>query len=209
MAKPVWSEFKDVPARCWAWMAPYNYFGDIFGNVYQMSPSVQYDQHIVSGVLSKLPIKTDVLLAWSQFKTPAIKHFKMVLPYIITDGFPKPKVEVMVDFDLKLPVNVPSVTPPDSDDATWDLATWDAPNGYPELPGLPFPPAMPDAQPPTPAVEAISGDYWAGGSRNWANWTGVGAIGRVGAVRMTTEVYNCSFAILGWDVLYDEGSVFG
>jgi hypothetical protein len=50
---------------------------------------------------------------------------------------------------------------------------------------------------------------WAGQTRHWANWTGVAGIGRVGAVRFTAQVSNCSLAVLGFDILYEEGSVFG
>ena len=31
----------------------------------------------------------DVQMAWNQFKTPALKQFKMMLPYIVTDGNPR------------------------------------------------------------------------------------------------------------------------
>ena len=172
-----------------------------------MHPQFQYDEHVVGGVLAKRAITIDVQTAWSQFKTPAIKHFKMILPYTITDGSPKPAVDVKVKFDDSRPRNVPDITQSDASQATWNVATWDLPNGAVAQPERPD--SLPVAQAATPAVEAIAGDSWVSGSRNWANWTGVGSTGRVGAIRMTAQIQNCSFSILGWDVLYDKGSVFG
>jgi hypothetical protein len=176
MAKPSWGEWKGVPSRCWGWIEPYLYFGDDLGNVYHMHPTIQSDDG--------LPIQIDVQTAWSQYKTPAIKHFKMILPYILTDGSPKPAIDLLVDFDTSTPKNVPDISEAGQNDATWDVSSW----------------AASDAEGET---------AWVYGSKNWTNWTGVGSIGRVGAVRMTAAVYNCSFSILGWDVLYDRGSVFG
>jgi hypothetical protein len=176
MAKPSWGEWKGVPSRCWGWVEPYLYFGDDKGNIYQMHPTIQND--------NGEPILIDVQTAWSQYKTPAIKHFKMILAYILTDGSAKPAVDIKVDYDTSPPINVPDITEAGQDAATWDVSPW----------------AMSDDDGET---------AWVYGSTNWANWTGVGAIGRVGAIRVTARVYNCSFSILGFDVLYDKGSVFG
>lgn len=210
MAKPVWSEFRGIPARCWGWVEPYNYFGDDLGNTYRMHPTIQSDEHYdADGVLKRMPIRVDVLMAWSQYKTPALKHFKMVLPYIITDGRPVTAIDVMVDFSSEPALNVPEPTRNDGGMAEWDVAVWSLDDGAPALPGLPKPPALPEAQPPTDPVGPILGAKWVAGTRNWANWTGVGSLGRVGAIRHTADISDCSYAILGWDVLYEEGSVFG
>lgn len=170
MPKAVWSCFRDVPSRCWGWIKPYVYFGDHLGNIYQMHPIYQNDDG--------KPITVDVQMAWNQFKTPALKQFKMILPYVITDGTPKYRVDVMVDYDDARPFNAPELSGPLEGGAEWDTATWDV-------------------------------DFWVSGSRNWSNWTGVGGLGRVGAVRLVAEVSNCTFAIAGWDVLFEKGSVFG
>ncbi len=170
MAKPNWGEWKGVPSRCWGWIEPYLYFGDDNGNVYHMHPNIQSD--------NGKPIYIDVQTAWSSFKTPALKHFKMILPYIITDGSPVPFVDVLVDFDNSQPKNQPDISLADNQGAMWDTAEWDV-------------------------------DYWVSGTSQWTNWTGVGSLGRVAAVRMTAAVLNCTFSITGWDVLYEEGSVFG
>jgi hypothetical protein len=168
MAKPAWSEFRGIPARCWGWIEPYVYFADDTGNIYQMHPQFQSDDG--------KPIYVDVQTAWSQYKTPLLKHFKMILPYILTDGFPTPAIDVKVDFDQSAPINVPDITGANPNDATWDVATWDE-------------------------------DYWVSGASTWNNWTGVAALGRLGAVRMQAAVLNCSFSVTGWDLLYELGGV--
>lgn len=178
MAKPAWCEWQGIPARCWGWIEPYIYFADDLGNTYIMHPTIQNDDG--------KPIFVDVQTAWSQFKTPAIKHFKMILPYILTDGFPKPAVDLQVDYDNSKPINTPDITASGSQDATWDVAKW-----------------------PEDPTAGANDSYWVYSSKNWTDWTGVSDLGRVGAVRMTARIQDCSFSILGFDVLYDPGSVFG
>ena len=151
MAKPRWTRVQGHPGPLLGWIEPYNYFGDDLGNIYQMHPQFQYDEHVVGGVLAKRPITIDVQTAWSQFKTPAIKHFKMILPYTITDGFPKPAVDVKVDYDERPARSTCPTSPqPMPAHATWDTSPW----------------AMSDDEGETP---------WVSGTRNWANWTGVGS----------------------------------
>jgi hypothetical protein len=190
MPKAVWSTFADIPARCWGWIEPYVYFGDDSGNVYRMHPIYKTDDGKA--------IVVDVLMAWNQFKTPALKHFKMVLPYIVTDGQPRPYVDVKVDFDMSPVTNQPEISETDEGGAAWDVAVWGIDKGQ----GATV--AIPDGAPAN-----VAGDAWVGGNRNWNNWTGVGTLGRVGAVRLTAQVSNCTFAITGFDILYEEGSVFG
>ena len=116
MPRPVWSEFADVPARCWGWIDPFVYFGDDDGNVYEMYPAHQSDDG--------KQIMVDVQMAWSRFKTMAEKHFLAVRSYMITDGAPRPMIDVKVNYDYGLPVNTPEDTEVASG-ATWDEATWD------------------------------------------------------------------------------------
>jgi hypothetical protein len=52
-------------------------------------------------------------------------------------------------------------------------------------------------------------DYWSIPNAVKNNWSGVAAIGRVGAPRLTVLIVNCKYSITGWDVLYESGSVFG
>jgi hypothetical protein len=180
MPKAVWSKFHDVPARCWGWINPNVYFGDAAGNVYEMHPVHRSDDG--------KPIRVDVQMAWNQFKTPALKHFKMILPYIVTDGHPRPFLEVKVDYDSTALLNQPVISDISGGEAEWDVALWDYPDQIPPLP---------------------EGASWLGGYRQWTNWTGVNGLGRVGAVRLTAYISDCSFAITGFDVLYEQGSVFG
>jgi hypothetical protein len=169
MPRTVWSEFQDVPARCWNWIDPYVYFGDDTGNVYEMHPSHLNDDG--------KPIRLDVQMAWSNYKTPAIKQFKMLKAYMITDGNPAPLIDFKVDYDVSPAVNQPDVsfTQPGAD---WNTATWDT-------------------------------DGWAGGQQTIAQWNGIAAIGRVGAPRLSALVRDATFAVAGWDVIYESGSVLG
>jgi hypothetical protein len=118
MPQPLWSQFKDVPARTWNWLDPFVYFGDDFGAVYEMHPKYQSDDG--------QPIVVDVQTAWNLFKTASVKHFKMLYPHIITDGGTPPRayVEVKVDYDTKFPVNQPDIFT-GGQQATWDEAVWD------------------------------------------------------------------------------------
>jgi hypothetical protein len=169
MPNPVWASWSAVPARCWGWLDGRLYFGSDDGLVYEMHPTFLND--------NGKPIKVDVQMAWSNYGTPASKLFKMILPYIQTEGSPLPFIDMKVDYDLSAPTNQPDVTF-SSQGAVWDLATWDV-------------------------------DGWGGALTGHNDWSGVGVIGRVGAPRLTALILNCSFAVGGWDVLYEQGSIFG
>lgn len=169
MPNPIWSTWSALPSRCWGWVDNRVYIGSDDGKVYEMHPRFLNDLGD--------PIKVDVQAAWSNYGTAAIKHFKMVLAYLITDGTPRPFVDVKVDYDTTPPNNQPDVTFA-TQGATWDLATWDV-------------------------------DSWQSVIMNRNNWSGVGAIGRVGGPRLTALVVDCNFSLTGWDVLFEGGSLFG
>jgi hypothetical protein len=116
MPRPVWSEWSHVPATCWGWIEPYLYFGMMNGQVHRMHPSLLND--------AGQPIPVDVQGAWSLYGTPAIKQFKMIQPYLTTDGDLRPLIDIKVDYDFSPPINQPDISfglP----GAEWDLATWD------------------------------------------------------------------------------------
>jgi hypothetical protein len=116
MPQPVWSQWQDIPARCWGWADPNIYFGDDQGNTYYMHPSLRSDNNA--------PIRVDVQCAWSNFGWDGLKDFKLVRAHIVTDGTPHPKLEVKKDYDYSDPVNQPDITY-GSAGASWDTATWD------------------------------------------------------------------------------------
>lgn len=120
MPNTYWTSWSAVKARSWGWLNNSLYFGDDKGNIYAMRRTYLDDD--------AAPIKVDVQFAWSNFKTPGIKHFKMLKPYIITDGAPRPMIDMMVDFESIPPANQPdlsfSTDGADWDDATWDEADW-------------------------------------------------------------------------------------
>jgi hypothetical protein len=51
-------------------------------------------------------------------------------------------------------------------------------------------------------------DDWGTGERAITLWNGVSGLGHIGAVRLTTQIGNSTFAVNGWDVLFEAG-VFG
>jgi hypothetical protein len=116
MPKELWSEWFNIPSRCWAWIDPFVYFGDDSGNVYEMHPAHQTD--------AGKPIDVDVLMSWSRFKTSSRKQFKAVRTYLITDGDPHPVIDVKTDFDYSPGVNTPDISGV-LEGSRWDVALWD------------------------------------------------------------------------------------
>lgn len=167
MPNPIWSQWDYLGARSWGWIDNRLFFGNDVGQVFEMHPNYLSD--------NGSPIRVDVQWAWSDYKYAGEKQFKMIRPYVITDGVPRPYVDMKVDYDSTAPINQPdvSVGVPGAD---WDTATWDV-------------------------------DYWAAGTRTLTNWSGTGALGHVGAPRVTASILNCYFAIAGLDVLYEEGAI--
>jgi hypothetical protein len=117
MPQPLWSQWRDIPSRCWQWIDPYLYFGDDTGSVYRMHPQFQSDDG--------RPIYVDVMPSFSQFRSSSIKQFKMVQAYIVTDGRPLPWLDVKVKYDFSPPINQPEVSFSEAG-AEWDVSAWDA-----------------------------------------------------------------------------------
>ena len=182
MPRPVWSEWNDIPSRCWGWLDPNVYFGDDTGYVYHMHP-----QHLDDDGSA---ITVDVQMAWSAYKSPNLKQFKMLNAYIITDGDPRPLVDVKVEYDLTAIENKPDITLADSG------ASW----GEPTIGEVQWGTDDPDQL----------GEYWASGANVAVKVTqGVAAKGTVAAPRLTARISNCRFAVGGWDVIYETGAVIG
>jgi hypothetical protein len=169
MTASYWSTWSAIPARSWGWVNNALYFGSDDGKLYQMAASFLSD--------AGSAIKVDVQFAWSNFKTPAVKQFKMLRPYIISDGVPRPFIDMRVDYDTTPPLNQPDVTFT-SIGTEWEVGTWDV-------------------------------DDWAGGAVMQSNWSGTAAFGTVGAPRLTAAILNCEFAVAGFDVIFETGSIMG
>ena len=120
MPNPVWATWSALPSRCWGWIDNRMFFGSDDGRVYEIHPRFLSDD----SPTGRRSIKVDVQAAWSNYGSPAMKHFRMVLPYIQTDGTPRPFIDIKVDYDLSTPTNQPDVTDADLG-ATWDEADWD------------------------------------------------------------------------------------
>lgn len=164
-----WTQWRDIPSRCWGWLTNQLYVGDDSGNVFEVDEATLNDNGEA--------IYVDVQLAWSAYGTPAIKHFKQLRPYIFTDGVPRPFMDVRVNYTNKPPKNQPDVTFT-APGAVWNEAIWDV-------------------------------DDWAQPVKAWASWQGCGAIGRVGAPRLTASILNSEFEISGFDVVFETGTIIG
>jgi hypothetical protein len=115
MPKPVWSMYEDIPSRCWGWLYPYMWFGDDLGNIYQGHTEFLNDDG--------KPIIVDVQMAWSQYRTPGVKHFKMIKVYYTSDGEVQPALDIKCDYDLTPPENIPDVTFRQGG-VEWGKGTW-------------------------------------------------------------------------------------
>lgn len=122
MPNPVWATWSGLPSRCWAWVDARVFIGSDDGKVYELNPSYLSDSDGTVGGFN--PIRVDVQPAWHAYGSAGIKQFKMVLPYVISDGNPRPYLDFRVDYDESPPVNQPDTTISDVG-AAWDLATWD------------------------------------------------------------------------------------
>lgn len=122
MPTQYWTSWSAVPSRSLGWLNNVFYLGDDSGNLFAMDRAYLDDNGAA--------IKVDVQLAWSNFKTPGVKQFKMVKPYIITDGSPKPSIDIQVDYQTNPPQNQPELTfsniGGDWDTSDWDTADWAA-----------------------------------------------------------------------------------
>jgi hypothetical protein len=116
MPDPVWATWSGVPSRCWQWVNKRLFCGSDDGILYEMTRAALSD--------AGRPITADLQPSWSSFNTAAIKAFKMVNPYIISDGAPRPYVDIKVDYDTSLPFNQPDVSTATLG-GVWDTATWD------------------------------------------------------------------------------------
>lgn len=124
MPTTYWTSWSAIPARCFCYVNNTRYHADDYGNLYSMDRSYLDD-------VGK-PILVDVQFAWSNYKTPGVKHFKMLKPYIITDGAPKPAIDMAVDFQDVPPQNQPEITFSNAganwDDSPWDDSDWAPPS---------------------------------------------------------------------------------
>jgi hypothetical protein len=118
MPDQVWTKWLDIPARCWGWINNHAYFGDDKGGLYLGGTEYLNDNGAA--------INADVRFAWSSFRSVTKKNFKMVRLYTITDGQPRPFIDLEVDYNNMPPTNQPELTLGPSGGAEWDIASWDA-----------------------------------------------------------------------------------
>ena len=117
MPGQVWAKW-DIPARCWLWFDNKAYFATENGKIYQMGPQYLNDNGAA--------INADVRFSWSNYKSLTKKNFKLVKPYVITDGQPRPFIDMDVDYGNNPPTNLPDITSGASGGADWGTSAWDA-----------------------------------------------------------------------------------
>jgi hypothetical protein len=115
MPNSFWTSWSAVPARSWGWLNNLLYVGDDKGNLFAYNRSYLDD--------AGQAIKVDVQFAWSNYRSAGVKQFKMLKPYIITDGRPRPMIDMQVDYDVAPPANQPDLSF-GSQGADWDTADW-------------------------------------------------------------------------------------
>jgi hypothetical protein len=117
MPGQVWMKWNEVPARCWGWLDNHAYFGSVDGKIYRGGEQYLNDDGKA--------INADVRFTWSSFKSASKKNFKMARLYAITDGLPRPFIDMEVDYNNVQPTNQPEITDGPSGGAEWDLSEWD------------------------------------------------------------------------------------
>ena len=88
------------------------YFGSETGGIYLGGSEYLNDNGAA--------INADVRFAWSNFSSVQKKNFKMMRLYTITDGLPRPFMDLEVDYNNVPPTNQPEVTAGPSGGADWD-----------------------------------------------------------------------------------------
>jgi hypothetical protein len=117
MPSQIWSKWTGVPSRCWGWLDNHTYFGTDDGGIYLGGEEYLNDNGAA--------INADVRFAWSSYKSVAKKNFTMLKVYSITDGLPRPFMDLETDYDNTQPTNQPEVTFGPGGGADWDISDWD------------------------------------------------------------------------------------
>jgi len=117
MPDAIWTKWIDIPARCWGWLNNQTYFASETGGIYLGGSEYLNDNGAA--------INADVRFAWSNYRSVSKKNFKMVRLYTITDGLPRPFIDLEVDYNNIPPTNQPDVTAGASGGAEWNTASWD------------------------------------------------------------------------------------
>jgi hypothetical protein len=114
MPDPVWASWENIRSRCWAWMDDHLYCGADGGGFYEISTFNRSDD-LDPAVPTFLgtAIVAEYRGAWSAYKTPGVKHFKLVRVYAQTTGVAiKPFVDFDVNYGDRKPYNQPDAIQP-------------------------------------------------------------------------------------------------
>lgn len=109
-----WCRFTGLNAMCLELLGDELYFGTAAGTVYRFHSDYNDNGAPITGI---------VLPAFSEFGTPAEKHFKMARPNFTAVAGTEPPVEIRTDYDTS-PATVFSSTVPNAG-SPWDTSDWD------------------------------------------------------------------------------------
>ena len=188
MPDPIWVKWREIPSRCWCWIDNKMYFGTDGGEVREhsfdyLADNIRPDPAHPTGPMLSDPIVGKVRGAWSNYKTPGIKHFKLVRVYARTTGAAvKPYIDMGVNFLDKRPENQPETILP-APPTRWSHGAIGSP-GFTKW-----------------------GSPWGSGWRPAMAWAGVGRLGNVGAPYVEIAVNGARYELMGFDVVYEQGIV--
>lgn len=177
-----WSQFSGINATCWAYIDGAIYFGGQDGA--GVKGVYRWD---TGGSDNGTSIQADCITAFQHFGTPGrIKNFSQIRPILRAPASVMPYVDMLVDYKITQPTNIPD-SGNVSTDGLWGEGLWG---------------------------EAT----WTSSKPLRLDWTTAGGDGFVGAVRVrvianpaqVSGVYpSVRCEIIGFDVIYETGDVFG
>jgi hypothetical protein len=177
MPNPIWASWSAIPSRCWNWLDNQLFLGDDSGNVYQMSKGFLND--------SRLPLVNGVLT-----RNPITVDVQTAWSAFKTSGVKH--FRMVQCFFITEGWPLPKI------DVRIDF-DYSAPFNQPDVT------TAPDAATWDTATWDV--DNWVGNATAKRRWNGVAGIGHVAGIRVTARIDNCSFAIAGFDLVYEAGSV--
>jgi hypothetical protein len=189
MPDPVWARWRELDARCWAWLDSKLYFGTDDGVIYEFSEDYLADNirpdPANPGQKLADPITAVYRGAWSKYKSAGIKKFNLVRVYAQSTGLPvKPFVDMAVNYIDKEPQNRPDIVLPSTP------TQWSKPGTTAGQPGF------------TPW-----GAPWGSGKRPIILWGGVSRLGNVGAPYVKVAVNGATYEVSGFEIVHEPGII--
>jgi hypothetical protein len=189
MPDSVWARWRELNARCWAWLDSKLYFGNDDGQIYECSEDYLADNIRPNPAAPGFTLSDHITAtyrgAWSKYRTPGVKKFNLVRVYAQSTGLPvKPFADMAVNFVEKLPENQPDIVLPSPP------TQWSKPGAVLGDPGF-----------------VRWGAPWGSGKRPIIVWGGVGREGNIGAPYVVVAVNGATYEVSGFEIIYEPGIV--